>query len=170
MVCELKSDMCLADTSPQCIPVDLMRSVFPRFAVSLLIALYSVTGSVAVAGRELIEVRISPESRVKAAEGDALRELTQGSWCEFDIVIHNAAGITSPLQIESENLMPDASSTPGRDQWLRLELMPQGPLSGDRRETRKLRLWTDHTGVRSAVVNVNAGREHRISAFAVMSC
>ncbi len=135
-----------------------MRSVFPRFAVSLLVAWLGVPGPLDAAGRDLIEVSISPESRVKAAEGDAPLELTQGDWCEFDITIHNAAGITSPLQIESENLMPAAPATPGRDQWLRLELVPQGPLTGDRRETRKLRLWTDHSGVRSAVVNINAGQ------------
>ncbi len=135
-----------------------MRSDFPRFAVSLLIALLGVMGPVAAAGSGLIEVSISPESRVKAAEGDAPRELTQGDWCEFEIVVNNAAGITSPLQIESENLLPAAPATPGRHQWLRLELVPRGPLTGQRRETRKLRLWTDDTGVRSAVLNVNAGQ------------
>ncbi len=135
-----------------------MRSGFIRFVVRLLATLAIGTGLSAAAGISLIEVSISPESRVKAAEGEALRELVQGEWREFDIVINNTAGITSALQIESENFIPLAPGVSGRDQWLCLELVPQGALTGKRSETRKLRLWTNQTGIRSAVLNVNAGQ------------
>ena len=150
--------MCLTDTGTRDAPSSPMSSELIRFVVRLLAILAIGTGLSAATGISLVEVSISPESRVKAAEGDALRELVQGEWREFDIVINNTAGITSPLQIESENFIPEAPGVSGRDQWLRLELVPQGPLTGKRSESRKLRLWTNQTGVRSAVLNVNAGQ------------
>ena len=132
-----------------------MRSVIQRFLVLSLASLAVGMGPFVAAGESLVKISISPEARVKAAAGDVPRELIQSEWREFDIAIDNAAGITSPLQITSENLISD---TPSRDQWLRMELIPQEPLTGKRSETRKLRLWTDHCGVRSAVLNVNAGQ------------
>ena len=122
-----------------------------------MVAVLVAAAGLATAG-SLIKVDISPESRVKAAAGQAPRELVQGEWREFDISIHNTAGITSALRIESEQLLPDPPAEASRDQWLRIDLVPDGPLSGELSETRKLRLWTDHSGIRSVVFNVNAGQ------------
>ena len=52
----------------------------------------------------LITVSISPESRVKAATEDISTELVQGTWQDFSIEIENAAGITAPLIVESEQI------------------------------------------------------------------
>ncbi len=135
-----------------------MRSAPPRFLFLLLAAMVIGAKAAHANVEPLIVVSISPESRVKVAEGGAPRELVPGEWREFEIAIENAAGITSALLIESENLIPSAPAIPSREQWLKLETLPSGPLTGQRRETRKLRLMTEQSGIRSAVLNVNAGQ------------
>ena len=105
----------------------------------------------------LITVAISPEARVKATATAGQRELRQGEWSEFTIVIDNAAGITAPLVVESEQLLTSEHDT-ARDHWLRLELLPAGPLSGAATETRTLRLLSRDPGIRTAVLNINAGQ------------
>lgn len=105
----------------------------------------------------LIKVSISPEARVKATTEEIAMELHRGEWQDFSIEIDNAAGITAPLVIESEQLLasPDDAS---RDRWLELEIKPNGALSGLRRETRTLRLRSRDAGVRTAILNFNAGQ------------
>jgi hypothetical protein len=105
----------------------------------------------------LIKVAISPEARVKATATTGQRELRQGEWSEFTIVIDNTAGITAPLVVESEQLLTSEHDT-ARDHWLRLELLPSGPLSGEASETRTLRLLSRDPGIRTAVLNINAGQ------------
>ena len=112
----------------------------------------------AAEAKPLFKVIISPEARVRVMAGEASRELTQGEWREFEIEIENTAGITSALQIESGNLIPPSSAVPDRNHWLRLELIPTGPLTGNLHEKRTLRLLTQQSGVRSAVLNANAGQ------------
>lgn len=105
----------------------------------------------------LITVSISPEARVKATATEGPRVLQQSEWTTFAIVINNAAGITAPLNIESDQLMTSEFDL-ARDHWLRLELHPAGPLTGDANETRILRLFSRDAGLRTAVVNINAGQ------------
>ena len=105
----------------------------------------------------LIQVAISPEARVKATATAGQRDLRQGEWSEFTIVIDNTAGITAPLVVESEQLLTSENDT-ARDRWLRLEIEPSGPLSGAPRETRSLRLLSRDSGIRTAVLNINAGQ------------
>lgn len=105
----------------------------------------------------LITVSISPEARVKATASAGRRELRKGKWSEFTVVIENAAGITAPLFVESEQLMTTDHDT-DRDHWLRLSLQPSGPLSGSSKETRRLRLRSRDVGIRTAVLNINAGQ------------
>lgn len=105
----------------------------------------------------LLKVAISPEARVKATATAGQRDLRQGEWSEFTIVIDNAAGITAPLVVESEQLMTSEHDT-ARDRWMRLEMEPSGPLSGATTETRILRLLSRDFGIRTAVLNINAGQ------------
>ena len=105
----------------------------------------------------LVQVTISPEGRVKAASEVRRPALTQQAWTEFDIVIENGAGLTAPFDIESKQLMTSLADA-ARDRWLRLEIVPSGPLTGQREEKRTLRLWSRDAGRRSAVMNVNAGQ------------
>gem|GEM_PF-1071643 len=105
----------------------------------------------------LIKVSISPEARVKAAAEEIAMELHRGQWQDFSIEIDNAAGITAPLVIESEQILasPDDAS---RERWLQLEIKPSGALTGLRHETRTLRLRSRDAGVRTAILNFNAGQ------------
>lgn len=105
----------------------------------------------------LIKVSISPEARVKAAAEDIAMKLTQGEWHDFSIEIDNAAGITAPLAIESEQFSADLDDS-SRDRWLQIQMEPDGPLSGLRKETRNLRLRSRDSGVRTAILNFNAGQ------------
>jgi|GEM_PF-2509573 len=105
----------------------------------------------------LIEISISPEGRVKASAGEARPALVQGGWAEFEMVIDNGAGLTSPLAVESRQFL-QAADDRARDRWLRLEVVPPGPLTGQREETRALRLWSRDAGRRAAVFNFNAGQ------------
>lgn len=105
----------------------------------------------------LIKVAISPEARVKATATAGQRDLRHGEWSEFTLAIDNAAGITAPLVVESEQLMTSEHDT-ARDRWLRLEMKPSGPLTGATTETRILRLVSRDFGIRTAVLNINAGQ------------
>jgi len=105
----------------------------------------------------LITVTISPESRVKAAAEEIPMELVQGAWKDYSIEIENAAGITGPLVIESEQLLADAQDS-SRDRWLQIELQPDRPLSGEYTEIRTLRIKSRDSGIRTAILNFNAGQ------------
>ncbi len=128
----------------------------PRLPLLAAVSAFVAAGTLAGAP-PLIEVSISPEGRVKASEGEAKPELVQGAWVEFDLVIENTAGLTTPLVIESRQLMKEDDDT-ARDRWLRLEIVPAGPLTGAPEEKRVLRLWSRDAGRRAAVFNVNAGQ------------
>ncbi len=105
----------------------------------------------------LITVSISPEARVKAAAEDIVMELHPGVWKDYLIEIDNAAGITAPLAIESEQVLADTHDN-SRDRWLQIQLEPNSQLTGSRKEIRKLRLKSRDRGVRTAILNFNAGQ------------
>jgi hypothetical protein len=105
----------------------------------------------------LITVSISPESRVKAAAEDIAMELEQGVWKEFSLEIENAAGITAPIAVESEQILQSADDR-SRDRWLQIELKPDGALTGKQNEIRTLRMKSRDSGIRSAILNFNAGQ------------
>lgn len=105
----------------------------------------------------LITVSISPEARVKAAAEDIAMELQQGVWKDYLIEIDNAAGITAPLAIESEQVLTDTLDN-SRDRWLQIQTEPNSQLTGSRKEIRKLRLKSRDRGVRTAILNFNAGQ------------
>lgn len=117
----------------------------------------SVVDPTVAAQPTLFRISISPEARVKATAVESRRELSAGQWTTFQITIENAAGITAPLSIESEQLMRSETDT-DRDRWIRLSLEPDVPLTGRTRETRSLRLYSRDTGIRTALLNVNAGQ------------
>ncbi|WP_240907342.1 CehA/McbA family metallohydrolase [Paludisphaera rhizosphaerae] len=56
--------------------------------------------------RCLVGVEINPESRVKSAPGPAEPKLIQNGWSVFLVKVHNEAGVTAPLVVESPNAGP----------------------------------------------------------------
>ena len=51
----------------------------------------------------LAMVDINPEARVKVLRGPAKARLVQGGWTSFLIKVHNDAGVTAALEVESVN-------------------------------------------------------------------
>ncbi len=56
-------------------------------------------------------------------------ELEQGVWKDFLVKIENAAGITAPLVVESEQVL-QSDDDRSRDRWLQFELKPNSALTG----------------------------------------
>ena len=54
----------------------------------------------------LAAVNINPESRVKVAPGPAPKELVEQGWRVFLVKVHNEAGVTAPLRVQSKNALP----------------------------------------------------------------
>ncbi len=51
-------------------------------------------------------VDINPEGRVRVERGPAQAEIYQGGWTSFLVKIHNQAGVTARLEVESPNAAP----------------------------------------------------------------
>ena len=104
-----------------------------------------------------ITVSITPEARVKATAEEIPHLLQRGKWSEFTIKIENAAGITAPLSIESDQLLlSQQDESPER--WLSLDWDASQSLSGQAIEYRQLRLRSRDSGMRAVVLNFNAGQ------------
>lgn len=105
----------------------------------------------------LIQISISPESRVKVSSVSDEPTLQQGHWTDFTVEIDNAAGITSVLNVVSNEFM-NSETDDAASRWLRAELVPDGRLTGEPSERRTLRLWSRDQGIRAAVLEFNAGQ------------
>jgi len=83
--------------------------------------------------------------------------LEYDAWVEAPISIENQAGVTSSIRLESEQFV-DERLGESRMRWLRIELVPDTPLTGASWEHRKLRIWSRDQGVRAAAISVNVGQ------------
>ncbi len=124
-------------------------------------------------------VTINPESRVSVVEGPAKKELIQQGWRTFLVKVHNQAGVTAELKMESPNLLPvymrgkgarqqpltdeklvDASDVPGR--FLDASMFNKQPLkpglSGLELEYRIVQLYSRDIGRREAQLGFNVGQ------------
>jgi hypothetical protein len=143
-------------------------------AVKSALGIQGVLDKYCVAG-----VVINPESRVSVVEGPAKKELIQQGWRTFLVKVHNQAGITAELKIESPNLLPvymrgkgprekpltdeklvDAAVVPGR--FLDATLFNKQPLkpglSGLELEYRIVQLYSRDVGRREAQLGFNVGQ------------
>ena len=107
--------------------------------------------------RLLRDARVSPESRVRILEGNLVPGLVQHAWVDAPISIENQAGVTSSIRLESEQFVDDGLGE-SRIRWLRVEMVPDTPLTGASWEHRKLRIWSRDQGVRAAAISVNVGQ------------
>ena len=112
----------------------------------------------------LAAVEINPESRVKAQEGPVRPELIQQGWRTFLIKVHNEAGITPVLAIESRNAGSLAGSDAGAvgRKFLDIQVFNKQPmkpyLSGLEVEYRILQLFSRDAGKREAKLSFNVGQ------------
>jgi hypothetical protein len=123
----------------------------------------------------LVGITINPESRVKVAPGEAPRRLVQNGWTVFLVKVHNEAGVTAALRVESPNAAPlhtrsTASAEPATtikpgdvaDRWLDVSLNTNQPLektlSGLELEYRILQLYSRDLGKREAKLMFDVGQ------------
>ncbi|MBI4600483.1 MAG: CehA/McbA family metallohydrolase [Planctomycetes bacterium] len=123
----------------------------------------------------LFAVHINPESRVKVARGPAKPELVQHGWRVFLVRVHNEAGVTAELKVESPNAEPLYKRSTGspepqvtippeavRDRWMDIGLYVGQPLqrtlSGLHLEYRIAEVYSRDSGKREAKVSFNVGQ------------
>ncbi|HEX5155190.1 MAG TPA: CehA/McbA family metallohydrolase [Parafilimonas sp.] len=125
----------------------------------------------------LAAVSINPEARVKVERGVAKAKLIQGGWTSFLIKVHNEAGVTAQLQVQSANAEPDLyisthnaraleknALTEGQvaNRFLEMQLYRNRPLlpnlSGLKLEYAVLQIYSKDAGQREAELGFNIGQ------------
>jgi len=120
----------------------------------------------------LLAVDINPESRVKVGAGPAGAELVEGGWKTFLVKVSNQAGVTAPLNVQSQQAGKLAGAKPAQvnDLWLDLSAFTGRPLSGANLsglelEYRIVQLYSRDAGKRSAKLAVNVGKQTQDLGF-----
>ncbi len=134
--------------------------------------------------RALVEVAISPESRVSVTRGAARAALVERGWRCFLVKVRNDAGVTAQLRATSPQALPvyargDVSNIPGgfsldprptqkitpgqiADRWLELSMFDKSPLeaklSGLAVEYRIIQLYSRDRGRREARLGFDVGQ------------
>lgn len=120
-------------------------------------------------------VTINPESRVSVAEGPVAKELVQQGWRTFLVKVHNDAGTTARLQVESPNISPlfkRSSGKPKPEIVVKPSDVPQrfldavmydkqplkAELSGLKLEYRILQLYSREVGRREVQLGFHVGQ------------
>lgn len=127
----------------------------------------------------LATVHINAESRVKVAEGPVAKKLMQQGWRAFLVKVHNEAGITPEIVVDSPNAAPvyqrgqGARQKPRSDEdlvdldeserrWLDLSMLTRQPLkkqlSGLNLEYRVVMLGSRDAGKREAEIAFHVGQ------------
>jgi hypothetical protein len=127
----------------------------------------------------LLDVDINPESRVHVTQGRARADLVQDGWRTFLVKVRNAAGVTAPLKVESEQAKRVWSRGPQgfaknprppqtiaakdiTDRWLDASMFDKPPLaptlSGLELEYRVIQLYSRDAGKREASIGFNVGQ------------
>ena len=123
----------------------------------------------------LAGVNINPESRVKVAHGAAVAQLNEQGWRVFLVKVHNEAGVTSPLGVQSPNAAPvyarssNAAAPELRvkpedvpNRWMDVQSFDSQPLnktlSGLELEYRIIQLYSRDRGKREATLKFDVGQ------------
>jgi hypothetical protein len=122
-------------------------------------------------------VDINPEARVKVSRGITAAKLVQSGWTSFLVKVHNEAGVTAQLRVESENAKPDLyistfnaraleknKLTEGQveNRFLEMQIYRGRPLlphlSGLKLEYAVLQVYSKDAGDREAEIGFNVGQ------------
>ncbi len=112
----------------------------------------------------LVGIHINPESRVKVQQGPAAAELAEQGWRTFLVKVHNEAGVTAVLAVDSPNAGQLANSPAGMVQrrWLDLSMLNRQPLkahlSGLDLEYRVLQIYAKEPGKREGKLLFDVGQ------------
>lgn len=122
-------------------------------------------------------IDINPEARVKVERGTAPAKLIQNGWTSFLVKVHNEAGVTAQLQVQSENAKPDLNistfnaraldknkltQAQVENRFLEMQLYRNRPLqqnlSGLKLEYAVLQIYSKDAGQREADIGFNIGQ------------
>lgn len=125
----------------------------------------------------LAMVDINPEARVKVLRGPATAKLVEAGWTSFLIKVHNDAGVTAQLEVQSVNAAPAlhrSTSAPRvkeeniltegqvASRFLEIQLYRGRPLlshlSGLKLEYAVLQVYSKDAGQREAEIGFNIGQ------------
>ena len=112
----------------------------------------------------LAGVNINPESRVKVQQGPAKAELVEQGWRAFLVKVHNEAGVTAVLAVDSPNAgpVPNQPANAARMRWMDVAMFNKQPLkahlSGLDLEYRVLQLYAKESGKREAKLAFDFGQ------------
>ena len=112
----------------------------------------------------LVGVDINPESRVKVQQGQAKAELVEQGWRAFLVKVHNEAGVTAVLAVDSPNAgpLPNVPAGVGARRWIDIAMFNKQPLkvhlSGLDLEYRVLQLYSKDPGKREAKLMFDVGQ------------
>jgi hypothetical protein len=112
----------------------------------------------------LVGVNINPESRVKVQQGQAKAELVEQGWRAFLVKVHNEAGVTAVLAVDSPNAgpLPNVPAGVGARRWIDIAMFNKQPLkvhlSGLDLEYRVLQLYSKDPGKREAKLMFDVGQ------------
>ncbi len=112
----------------------------------------------------LAGVNINPESRVKVQQGPAAPELVEQGWRAFLVKVHNEAGVTAVLALDSPN-MGQLANQPQRlvgRKWMDVAMFNKQPLrvhlSGLDLEYRIVQIFAAEAGKREAKLAFDVGQ------------
>ena len=109
-------------------------------------------------------VNINPESRVKVQQGPARAELVEQGWRAFLVKVHNEAGVTAVLAVDSPNAgpVPNQPANAARARWMDITMFNKQPLkahlSGLDLEYRVMQLYAKESGKREAKMAFDVGQ------------
>jgi hypothetical protein len=112
----------------------------------------------------LVGVNINPESRVKVQQGQARAELVEQGWRAFLVKVHNEAGVTAVLAVDSPNAGQLANANAGQvgRRWMDLAMFNKQPmrvhLSGLELEYRIIQIYSKDAGKREAKLAFDVGQ------------
>ena len=109
-------------------------------------------------------VNINPESRVKVQQGQAKAELAEQGWRVFLVKVHNEAGVTAVLAVDSPNMGQLANAAAGAvgRRWMDIAMFNKQPmrihLSGLELEYRIIQLYSKDAGKREGKLMFDVGQ------------
>ncbi len=112
----------------------------------------------------LAGIQINPESRVKVGQGSAPPKLVRNGWRTFLLKIHNEAGVTAELRVDSPHAkrLHNSPEDEVANRWLDVDLPNKPPmtktLSGLGLEYRIIQLYSRDAGKREAKLSFNVGQ------------
>jgi hypothetical protein len=112
----------------------------------------------------LVGLEINPEARVKVQQGPAKAELLEQGWRSFLVKVHNQAGLTAAVGVDSPNAGPmqNQNANVGNRRWMEIQSYTRQPLkvhlSGLAVEYRVIQIYAREAGQREGKLVFDVGQ------------